>query len=152
MGRKCSKCGLLKDESCFYRRSRVASGRNGVCGECLRTYGKAWYEKNRESRRAGLAGHTKRRWQENRRLVFEYLSGRSCMDCGERDVVVFEFDHVRGEKTASVGFMVQRFSWAKIQAEIAKCDVVCANCHRRRTAKKFWPGNPRVEGSSPSLG
>ncbi|GAA1417817.1 hypothetical protein GCM10009640_02540 [Agrococcus citreus] len=52
------------------------------------------------------------------------------MDCGSTDIRVLEFDHVRGTKVASVGSMVRRGrGLAVIEAEIAKCDVRCRNCH-----------------------
>lgn len=56
-----------------------------------------------------------------------------CADCGySQHAVALDFDHVRGEKVAGVGAMVS-WSCEAILAEIAKCDVVCANCHRVRT-------------------
>ena len=56
-----------------------------------------------------------------------------CTDCGVRyPKRVMEFDHVRGKKTAAVAVMAVKASEAAIRAEIAKCEVVCANCHRLR--------------------
>lgn len=68
-------------------------------------------------------------------ILANYLAAHSCVDCGESDIVVLEFDH-RGGKVKAVS----RFKGYKIEtlmAEIAKCDVVCCNCHRRRTARQF---------------
>jgi hypothetical protein len=57
------------------------------------------------------------------------------VDCGETDPVVLEFDHVR-DKLKDIGYMVTvGFSWSAIQLEIEKCEVRCANCHRRKTAR-----------------
>ena len=59
------------------------------------------------------------------------------MDCGETDPVILEFDHVRGQKVGSLSNMAFRqFSLAKLDAEIAKCEVRCANCHKRKTARE----------------
>jgi len=60
-----------------------------------------------------------------------------CADCGESDIVVLEFDHQR-DKVADVSLLARDgYSLDKIKREIDKCEVVCANCHRRRTAKQF---------------
>ncbi len=58
-----------------------------------------------------------------------------CMDCGMTyHPYVMEFDHREDEeKIASVSSMLRMCGWDKILAEIAKCDLVCANCHRMRT-------------------
>ncbi|GAA3647205.1 hypothetical protein GCM10022202_03230 [Microbacterium marinilacus] len=61
------------------------------------------------------------------------------MDCGEADIVVLEFDHLPGkEKLFDIarGVGGSTRSWKAIEAEIAKCEVVCANCHRRRGAAR----------------
>jgi len=48
---------------------------------------------------------------------------------------VLEFDHVRGQKVKNVADLVKDgVRWSLIDEEIGKCDVRCANCHRRRTA------------------
>jgi 5-methylcytosine-specific restriction endonuclease McrA len=73
----------------------------------------------------------------NRDYTAEFLSRHPCVDCGESDPIVLEFDHVRGDKKYDVSFIVvQGMSIAKLEEEIAKCEVVCANCHRRRTARR----------------
>lgn len=70
------------------------------------------------------------------RFVFEYLATHPCVDCGESDVVVLEFDHLR-DKVKDISRMCSdAWSVDAIKAEIDKCDVVCANCHRRRTASR----------------
>lgn len=56
------------------------------------------------------------------------------MDCGEKDILVLEFDH-RANKYKEIGKMVTgRYSLLRIMKEVEKCDVRCANCHRRKTA------------------
>lgn len=59
------------------------------------------------------------------------------MDCGEEDPIVLEFDHVRGEKIAHVARMLTTARPLQmVQAEVAKCEVRCANCHRRVTHQR----------------
>lgn len=60
-----------------------------------------------------------------------------CLDCGLRDLVVLQWDHRDpAEKSANVSLLITRSHFAEAQAEIAKCDVRCANCHRLKTAKE----------------
>lgn len=73
----------------------------------------------------------------NKKYVLEYLSTHPCVDCQEPDPIVLEFDHVRGEKdmAVSVGIFAG-WSLARLANEIAKCDVRCANCHRKKTHER----------------
>ena len=77
-------------------------------------------------------------------LMAERLYG-GCTDCGEKDPVVLEFDH-RDPKDKKFTIGTHKGIKRPIEdfiAELDKCDVVCANCHRRRTAKQFgsWKQN-----------
>src|SRR5687767_8422871 len=74
-----------------------------------------------------------------RSLLLEFLKTKECIKCGEKDPIVLEFDHlVPGKKFKSVSKMMSgHYSWRAIQKEIEKCQVLCANCHRRRTHKQF---------------
>jgi hypothetical protein len=57
-----------------------------------------------------------------------------CVDCGiNYPYYVMDFDHVRGQKHANVMELVSTLSKKKIDLEIAKCEIVCSNCHRIRT-------------------
>lgn len=60
---------------------------------------------------------------------------RGCADCGWAEWARgLDWDHVRGRKTAIVSAMIANGRpWPEIEAEMEKCDVVCANCHRIRT-------------------
>ena len=68
--------------------------------------------------------------------VLHYLESHPCLDCGESDPIVLEFDHREGtDKVRAVAQLVtENCGWEKILVEINKCDVRCANCHRRKTA------------------
>lgn len=57
-----------------------------------------------------------------------------CVDCGiNYPYYVMDFDHVRGVKQANVMELVSTLSKKRIDLEIAKCEIVCSNCHRIRT-------------------
>lgn len=70
-------------------------------------------------------------------LAIKAKSG--CVDCGINDPVVLDFDHRNPEeKSETISTMITRGrAWKAIEAEVAKCVVRCANCHRRVTAKYF---------------
>ncbi|CAL9977399.1 HNH endonuclease [Vibrio phage D260] len=73
----------------------------------------------------------------NRERLYNYLRENPCTDCGEENPIVLEFDHVDpNNKSDNISNMMSK-SWENIKEEIDKCEVVCANCHRIRTAKQF---------------
>ena len=77
-----------------------------------------------------------------REQLLSFLSSKSCVDCGEKDPIVLEFDHREHKnKFKIVGKMLSgHYSWKSVEKEINKCDVRCANCHRRKTyiEQKSW--------------
>ncbi len=78
----------------------------------------------------------KQRRDKNRQRAYDYILSHPCIDCGEDDPVVLQFDHIKGLKVRSISEMVNAGSaWHTILREMNKCEVVCANCHARRTAK-----------------
>ena len=98
--------------------------------------GRNWYAENKEHHKATVRANTKKAIQSAREFVYEYLRTHPCERCGETDPTVLEFHHV-GEKDREVGRMLtQGYSVDAIAAEIAMCQVLCANCHRRLTAKE----------------
>jgi hypothetical protein len=85
--------------------------------------------------RADLYAAQKRHRIRVRAQLFEYLANKKCIDCGENDPVVLEFDHVdRSKKTKGVARLLSgHWSWNRLLQEIEKCEIRCANCHRRKT-------------------
>jgi hypothetical protein len=78
------------------------------------------------------------RLTERRAFLDEYKLSRGCIDCGYADhPAALEFDHLpQFEKSFDVGRAVYKAAWAGILDEIAKCEVVCSNCHRVRTVER----------------
>lgn len=68
--------------------------------------------------------------------LFKYLEKHPCVDCGEPDIVVLEFDHLRDKKGNVSLHVGNGNSWQRVLEEIEKCEVVCANCHARRTSRR----------------
>jgi hypothetical protein len=77
-------------------------------------------------------------YKQARRNITDALKAVPCADCGlSYPPFVMDFDHVKGEKTKDISNLVQEgASLAALMAEIDKCEVVCANCHRIRTYKR----------------
>lgn len=76
--------------------------------------------------------------KEYKRRVGEHLLAHPCVDCGEVDVRVLDFDHLDAStKRSDIAKMVNAGGrWSDIELEIAKCEVRCANCHRRVTSDR----------------
>ena len=73
----------------------------------------------------------------NREYVNNHLKTHSCIDCGNSDIRVLEFDHVRGTKTDSISQAVRRgWKMESLIVEIEKCEVRCCNCHRIVTRQR----------------
>lgn len=75
------------------------------------------------------------RRNKNRRYIIEYKKSSLCADCGlDYPYWILEFDHLGEElKVANISSMVNDYTLEQVKSEIAKCDVVCANCHKHRT-------------------
>jgi len=135
-GRRCARCGRVKTLSDFSWRWIAKGEKDTYCRPCRSAYGKEHYAANRQ-RYIDLEAKRKRARAEKTMLfLLEYLRENPCADCGEADPLVLEFDHI-GEKNFEIGAGLPDRNWNSILREIAKCEVVCANCHRRRTADRF---------------
>lgn len=134
----CSRCHLSKDLSEFYLRKtgRKAGQYYNHCKTCLRERGKSYYRKNRE-RQLFLSNQRRKKYVILKKKLVYSLKNRPCKDCGQRfPHYVMDFDH-RDETTkiGNIAHLVSQnyYSKTKLLAEINKCDIVCANCHRIRT-------------------
>lgn len=76
-----------------------------------------------------------RKYRESVRIEIRKAKEVPCMDCGEGyPFYVMDFDHRPDEvKLYNVNKMPGRQGIDRVLEEIAKCDVVCSNCHRSRT-------------------
>jgi hypothetical protein len=143
----CNGCGRDLTEDQFYWKFKGSGLRQSRCIACESQYRKEHYRKNAETVKRQAKVRSLQNVANIRQLILEYMLSHPCVDCGERDPIVLEFDHVRGVKEFSISSVVYRGKpWVKIQKEIEKCDVRCANCHRRKTAKQFgWNSNRRLK-------
>jgi hypothetical protein len=140
----CTKCGSDKEEAEFNWRSRPLNIRQRQCRTCTREMLHKHYERNKPYYKE--KAHRQRTNPGKLRVkcfVYKYLLSHPCVDCGELDPVVLEFDHRDPSlKVVEISNMMRVRDELQVMTEIAKCDVRCANCHRRRTAKQnHWYAN-----------
>lgn len=91
-----------------------------------------WIAKYTEQQRKRM-DKTNREARESKILAFDFF-GWKCYDCGETDIDVIEFDHVRGEKLGNPAKLSGMTHFCEVTE---KCEPVCANCHRRRTIARL---------------
>jgi hypothetical protein len=128
----CTKCGLEKQDSDFARHPKTPDNLQRSCRQCHSNYSKSHYRNNRQQYYSG----NKIREERSENCVIQYLRSHHCVDCSESDLRCLDFDHVRGEKRFNISEGPSMgLSWFSILREIEKCDVRCANCHRKRHNK-----------------
>jgi hypothetical protein len=144
--KRCTKCKKDKDINQYNFKIISLGIKSSVCKECSRLLIKNHYNENREYyiNKAKL-----RNYQIKQRVlnyIYQYLSKNHCKDCGESDITVLEFDHSsKFIKIGAVSSLIKnKYPLNKVIDEISKCEVRCANCHRRKTAREFnWAKNKK---------
>jgi hypothetical protein len=132
--RACIWCHQLKPLSAFAFKNAAAGTLNSHCRSCHAGYRRQHYSDNKADYFRRAIGQTRRRTQETKVRLHAYLLMNPCVDCGEASVATLDFDHIDpSTKIKAVGEMIGHRTWHAIQREIEKCQVRCANCHRRRT-------------------
>lgn len=137
MDKYCSRCKTTKSVTDFNKNKARKDGLQGTCRACDNALGREHYASNKKaySDRSKISNEAYR--SKACKFLLNYLKDHPCVDCGEGDPVVLDFDHMR-DKVENISKMVSyQRPFKLIEAEIEKCQVRCANCHRRRTAKQF---------------
>lgn len=132
----CTRCKCEKEISEFH--VRKATGKPyAYCKGCHRAYTKAHYEANKADYIKRVTIRNKKIMTDNRVRMAEYLRSNPCVDCGETDLRCLDFDHRDNKLKSRDVTRMLAWSWDTIMNEIEKCDIRCANCHRKRTAEQF---------------
>lgn len=134
----CTVCKLDKNLSFFNKKSKSKDGLQNICKECCKIRSDEHYVNNKESRKLIIRQQKVLRRSLVREHVFAYLKLHPCVDCGEGDIIVLDFDHISDNKRYNVSTMLAAgYQVETVMSEIEKCEVRCANCHRRKTAKQL---------------
>ena len=141
--KKCKRCKEVKNVEDFAKSARRNDGMQTWCKDCVKEQDHVRYEQDKKKHRSWNMTRKERHYDK----VTDYLKEHPCVDCSEPDPIVLEFDHRDPEiKDNEVTQLISYASWDRILAEIKKCDVVCSNCHRKRTAKQFgWRRWKQIE-------
>ncbi len=141
--KKCTKCGEEKALNEFAYKNKKENIKKYCCKSCDKEVRREYYIQNKERIIEGVLLVNKNIQQRNGRFIWNYLLKHPCVDCGEDNPIVLEFDHKDNvEKLKEISRMKgQGFSIEKLEKEISKCDVRCSNCHKIRTAiQQGWYG------------
>lgn len=148
----CSVCGVDKELKDYYFKNSKLGKLHAQCKNCYSEkrklfrqehylkYGDAYRE------RARIRKQTVKKIRQEQ--LYDYLSDKQCEICGMGDLRVLDFDHVdpKSKKFSIARAVNDGTAWEIIAEEIKKCRILCANCHRIRTAEQFswrkmarWP-------------
>jgi 5-methylcytosine-specific restriction endonuclease McrA len=137
--KKCSFCGEFKPENEFHWRNKLLGKRRGYCRSCQADKHRKWYEDedNAKTVKQRTKLRNARMRDEARRYVYDLLSRSSCSICGEDNPAALDFHHRDPKaKVKEIPKMISSgYSLESIKEEIAKCRILCSNCHRKQTAK-----------------
>ena len=134
--RRCRVCGVTKPLTEFHFRSKKHGTKHYICTSCRREYHREWWKKNRVAQMPRIRRNRERRDRRLEQRIWDHLFTHACVDCGESDLAVLHFDHLRDKVAAISNLWRRQHSWSAVEAEIAKCEVRCANCHARKTARE----------------
>lgn len=138
MGKKiCTRCQEERDaEEDFKWEYKSRGKRQRRCKYCQAELSKRHHQINKQIYNENTRIRKARIVSENTRHIAAYLSQHPCVDCGQTDMRLLEFDHVIGKKYRGIANLLSwGFNWQVIEAEIAKCEIRCANCHRIKTVE-----------------
>lgn len=131
----CGKCNLEKTKDSFAKRSASKDGLSNWCKECFKAYDRERYANGDSVRKSE---NKSKRINANRDYIKNYLKSNPCIDCGDSDWWNLDFDHIDPSlKSDGVMQIAKSRGLQAVLDEIAKCEVRCTKCHRRRTIDQY---------------
>ena len=127
--KQCSKCKQILPVENFRWKNKSKGILHSQCKMCQKAQEKIHYQESKDRRDAVRA--TAEMQKTNNVIIVEQARQCGCIKCGEKRSYVLDFHHRDpAEKTNVLAHMIKSASESALIAELAKCDVLCANCHR----------------------
>lgn len=160
--KNCKDCRLpllITDFAIHHRTPDGKEYRQSSCKVCVKKYNENYYRLKAESIKAGaaqyraqnkgsIARRVEQRLLENSQYIQKIKEETPCTDCGIDRLPPFcmDFDHLEGtDKRCNVSkMMMSAYSLKTLKEEIAKCELVCSNCHRLRTLRRSTNAHRRI--------
>lgn len=137
MEKVCTRCLTSKPLEEFSKRASAKDGLQPRCRICQRELVNQHYSDNKQYYKDKARVRNTATIIENRRYVISYLRDNPCIDCGNSDIEVLQFDHRdRDTKSGEVSSFLDS-SLERVKLEISKCDIRCANCHIKRSRRQL---------------
>lgn len=150
--KRCPNCEQILSENNFSKDSHTKSKLACYCKFCQNEKNRKYRSKNpkqvKKSKQQDYIKHKdaylRRAGKRREKMIYEYFSyllEHPCVECGESDPVVLDFHHInKNNKIAEVSNLIYAegkfLNNPAVQKEILKCEVLCSNCHRKKTAKQ----------------
>ncbi len=136
--KKCCCCKETKDLKDFNKNRSRKDGFNSICRICSNKRSKKYYQDNLLHHRKVVRSRVKRVTKENQ-IKINQLKSSGCTICFEPNIECLDLHHLpHYTKLGNISVLVSCYYWSKVVKEIAKCIVVCANCHRKITRKTLF--------------
>lgn len=130
--KECRDCKIVKSYSDFNKNKAKRDGYGDKCRPCMKIYRQNHYNSNKLE----IVNKVTARRAELFNYIWQIKCNSRCVDCGNADPRVLDFDHL-GDKEFNLSEVTRRgFGRSKIDVEIAKCEIRCANCHRIKTFER----------------
>lgn len=133
--RLCTMCNTPRPISEFNKSRTRSEHLRAHCKSCERKAAKDFYKKNPEPYKRRAAVSRRNMAKKNKELANKIKQDSGCVSCGENTLCVLDFHHLHGNSKGREGGMpvsrAANVSIRKFRAELAKCVVLCANCHRK---------------------
>jgi len=121
----CYRCKQTKTLENF--RIHPTKNRQAYCIQCNKEYHQSHYQQNKSK----YIEDTRLRKKEKIKRWRAFKATLNCVKCGENHPACLDFHHINGKKDFNIGHKLTWYGWARLMKEVAKCEVLCSNCHRK---------------------